>query len=114
MSTTDDRELDHLSWVGNLKDAREFCNEAFETLALDPEPYAQIIAELMAHATLRERDRCVVLCEDLAGRWERTAARIRSKRRWFSSRYDGADYVEAAAHGLRKVAQGIREGWRTE
>lgn len=73
-----------------------------------------------------ERERCAWLCEELAVRWERSAAKLRKdgsydtraiwppgkritciKPRWKQAALD----TEAAAHGLRTVARGIREGW---
>lgn len=76
-----------------------------------------------------ERERCAWLCEELAGRWERSAAKLRVdgsyttralwppfkevkciKPNWEKA----ADDVDAAVHGLRTVARGIREGWDSE
>lgn len=75
-----------------------------------------------------ERERCACLAEDLAGRWERSAIKTREdgsflgqslwswppfrsvpcvKPKW----EEAAKGIEAAAHGLRTVARGIREGW---
>jgi hypothetical protein len=50
----------------NLNDAREFCQGAFGPLGVDIEPYAKIVAELMDHATVRERQRCATLAEQRA------------------------------------------------
>jgi hypothetical protein len=77
-------------------------------------------------AVTAERERCAWLCEELAGRWERSAAKLREdgsyttravwppgkkvtcvKPKWHQAALD----TEAAAHGLRTVARGIREGW---
>jgi hypothetical protein len=71
-----------------------------------------------------ERERCALLAEDLAGRWERSAAKFRidgtfnygwlgRKKSVIPSVERAAKDTEAAAHGLRTVARGIREGWDT-
>lgn len=67
-----------------------------------------------------ERERAASLADDLAGRWEASAARLRERCMtrflWFGSRYvtpqadKDAKSIEAAAHGLRTVARLIREG----
>lgn len=78
------------------------------------------------YAVKDERERCVWLCEQLAERWERSAAKLRAdgsyttraiyplfkkvtciKPNWRKA----ADDIDAAVHGLRTVARGIREGW---
>jgi hypothetical protein len=79
---------------------------------------------MLTSEVLDERDRCAYLAEDLAGRWERSAIRMRDegsywggflwkykcvKPKWERVALD----IESAAHGLRTVAKGIREGWDT-
>lgn len=71
-----------------------------------------------------EAERCALLAEDLAGRWERSAAKARAEHSftvgWFRKRIvvmpvweQYAKSMEAAAHGLRTVARACREGWDT-
>lgn len=71
-----------------------------------------------------EAERCALLNEDLAGRWERSAAKARAEHTfqhgWLGRRTSVmpvwekyATELEAAAHGLRTVARGCREGWDT-
>lgn len=67
-----------------------------------------------------ERERAASIADDLARRWEASAARLRERCMtrflWFGSRYvtpqadKDAKSIEAAAHGLRTVARLIREG----
>ncbi len=69
-----------------------------------------------------EVERCALLAEELAGRWERSAVKMREDGsyrglfggvgihpKWARCALD----LEAAAHGLRTVARGCREGWDT-
>lgn len=72
-----------------------------------------------------ERARCASLCDELASRWERQAAGVRDlgtyyTRKWFFGEkvahvlpgYEKVALdIEAAAHGLRTIERGIREGW---
>lgn len=77
-------------------------------------------------AVADERERCAWLCDQLAERWEASAAKLRVdgsfvvralwpfgepvtcvKPRWAQAAKD----TDAAAHGLRTVARGIRAGW---
>lgn len=71
-----------------------------------------------------EIERCALLAEELAARWARSAARMRAehtfKYGWFGRKravmpvYERcAKDLDAAAHGLRTVARGCREGWDT-
>lgn len=83
---------------------------------------------IVDEAVKDERERCALLAEDLAGRWEFSAAKFRAtgtfqgweftpwpRRAWFVTPQweKAAKDTEAAAHGLRTVALGIREGWDT-
>lgn len=69
---------------------------------------------------IAERERCAIIAESLAEKWEASAASLRSKYtrtpRWFGKPYTAptAEYdarvIKAAASGLRKVASLIRSG----
>lgn len=73
-----------------------------------------------------ERERCALLAETLAARWEASGARLRDEGTYYvralwppfkrvkcvtPRREQAAKDIEAAAHGLRTIAQGCREGW---
>lgn len=73
-----------------------------------------------------EAERCALLAEALAKRWERSAAKIRDQGTYYvralwppfkrikcvTPRWEqAAKDTEAAAHGLRTIARGAREGW---
>lgn len=81
---------------------------------------------MLSKEVLEERERCASLAEELAGMWEKRAAQTRSEgtfKTWslwppFRSVEvvapgfeNAAKNIEAAAHGCRAIALGIREGW---
>lgn len=75
---------------------------------------------------IAERENAALLCEDLASRWEQSAAKTRAdgtftawgiwpftKRTTVHPRWEqSAKEIESAAHGLHMVAQIIRKGVR--
>jgi hypothetical protein len=91
---------------------------------MTPEEQSQSIDNAVRTTREDESERCALLAEDLAGRWERSAAKARAehtfKYGWFGRkravmpRWEKfATDLDAAAHGLRTVARGCREGWDT-
>lgn len=73
-----------------------------------------------------ERERCALLAETLAERWEASAAGLRKRggywsrsiwppfrKVWFvmAKWEQAARDTEAAANGLRTIAEGCRKGW---
>lgn len=68
-----------------------------------------------------ERERCALLAEELAAIHVRSARRMRdhgqTRMFWVGPRYvipaieRDAKFLDTAAHSLRTVAHGIREGW---
>lgn len=85
----------------------------------EPRKHEPVNAEAAA-----ERARCAWLCQQLACRWEKSADRIREdgvawigflcRRKRVDPAYErSADAIAAAAHGLRLIERGIREGWET-
>ncbi len=71
----------------------------------------------------QEREGCALLADELAVRWEASAAKLRKRTTrffFFGPRYAlpeaerDAKNIDAAAHGLRAVARLIREGYAAQ
>jgi hypothetical protein len=69
-----------------------------------------------------ERERCALLAEGLALKWEASAKRMRTegsywggwlwRKRYVLPKWEkAARDIDAAAHGLRIIAMGCRGGW---
>lgn len=83
----------------------------------------KLTADATEIAVAAERERCATLADDLATRWEVSAMKCRTHTfttgGWFSKprthvipQYEQmAKSLDDAAHGLRTVSRGIREGW---
>lgn len=56
-----------------------------------------------------EREHCAKLAEYLAEKWEAAAVKMRADGEFAYA--DQAKALDAAAFGLRTVAQGCRDGW---